>query len=186
VEECVDRLAGGLEAATTALRAIHRRTVPKTGSCELAAGAENAALSREPSPAEVAKEGQGDDDDDQNPKPGRHVILSSGAVRVYGWTTRICNATRCSVAGVTLLLSRARTTDARDARRAGAIALIPADLSRHCVKQPVANVGGVENRGLRPPGDSPWVRSRPVGGPKSAGPPDPALFVLPQLARCSP
>jgi class 3 adenylate cyclase len=38
-----------------------------------------------------------------------------------------------------------------DARRAGAIALIPADLSRHCVKQPVANVGAVETVICVPP-----------------------------------
>jgi class 3 adenylate cyclase len=41
-----------------------------------------------------------------------------------------------------------------DASRAGAIALIPADLSRHCVKQPVANVGAVETAVCVPPADS--------------------------------
>jgi class 3 adenylate cyclase len=38
-----------------------------------------------------------------------------------------------------------------DAARAGAIALIPADLSKHCVKQPVANVGAVETAVCVPP-----------------------------------
>jgi class 3 adenylate cyclase len=38
-----------------------------------------------------------------------------------------------------------------DARRAGALGLIPTDLSRHCVKQPVANVGAVETAVCVPP-----------------------------------
>lgn len=40
---------------------------------------------------------------------------------------------------------------AADARRAGALALIPADLSKHCVKQPVADVGAVETVVCVPP-----------------------------------
>lgn len=38
-----------------------------------------------------------------------------------------------------------------DARRAGVLALIPADLGKHCVKQPVANVGAVETAVCVPP-----------------------------------
>jgi class 3 adenylate cyclase len=41
--------------------------------------------------------------------------------------------------------------DATNARRAGVIALIPAGLSKHCVKQPVANVGAVETTVCVPP-----------------------------------
>jgi class 3 adenylate cyclase len=41
-----------------------------------------------------------------------------------------------------------------DARRAGVIALIPAGLSRHCVKQSVANVGAVETTVCVPPASS--------------------------------
>lgn len=50
-----------------------------------------ARLPSEASPAKVAKDGQHDNDDDDDPKPARHVILSLGAGRLYGDPTRFCN-----------------------------------------------------------------------------------------------
>jgi hypothetical protein len=50
-----------------------------------------ARLPREASPAKVAKDGQHNDDDDDDPEPGRHVILSLGACRLYDEPTRIRN-----------------------------------------------------------------------------------------------
>lgn len=49
---------------------------------------DGARLPREASPAKEAKDGQHNNNDDNDPKPGRHVILSLGACRLYGEPTR--------------------------------------------------------------------------------------------------
>jgi hypothetical protein len=45
----------------------------------------------ETSPAKVANDEQHKNDDDDDPNPG-HAILSLGARRLYGESTRVCNA----------------------------------------------------------------------------------------------
>ena len=50
-----------------------------------------ARLPREASPAKVAKQGQHNNDDNDDPKPARHVILSLGARQLYGEPTYIFN-----------------------------------------------------------------------------------------------
>jgi hypothetical protein len=52
---------------------------------------DEARLPSEASPAKVAKDGQHNNHDDDDPKPARHVVLSLGAGRLYGDPTRICN-----------------------------------------------------------------------------------------------
>jgi hypothetical protein len=90
-----------------------RRVRRTTSEAKLA----GARLPREASPAKVAKDGQCNDDHDDDPKPGRHVILSLGACRLYDEPTRIRNVCGPTLRWERLALGRARTQAARGWRR---------------------------------------------------------------------
>jgi hypothetical protein len=97
---------------------VYRRFVQRNGGersspshvCRL--GIARARLTRETSPAKVAKDGQQDNHDDYDPKPSRHVNLSSGAHRLYDDPIRICNVCGLHHKWERLALGQARATDA--------------------------------------------------------------------------
>jgi hypothetical protein len=81
----------------------------ETGETKL----DGARLPREASPTKVAKDGQHNDDDDDDPEPGRHVILSLGACRLYDEPTRTRNVYGATRRWERLAPRRARTRAAR-------------------------------------------------------------------------
>ena len=96
---------------------------------------DGARLPREASPTEVAKDGQHNNDDENDPKPGRHVILSLGGRRLYGEPTRFAMCAAYADVELAVAVLRSSSSPLGAGHRSGSLRRSTTDVVGSRVRQ---------------------------------------------------